>query len=150
MLSFILECGTSTAGSNARLALRIRVNISAIGSFISLNLNLTRNLLPTGLRYPRYQSIERRLAESDPRAAELAQVPTPASAHRAAVDHPRRAGVARQLGQARVIAFGLQLGPQRRVFLDRRRLLLIAFNPCCFCHKFRLLFIGLRRKACPS
>ena len=36
MLSFILECGISTAGSNARLALRMRVSMSEIGSVIVL------------------------------------------------------------------------------------------------------------------
>ena len=34
MLSFISECGISTAGNNARCALRMRVNMSEIGSLI--------------------------------------------------------------------------------------------------------------------
>ncbi len=34
MLSFILECGNSTVGSNAACALRIRVSMSEIGSVI--------------------------------------------------------------------------------------------------------------------
>ena len=34
MLSFIRECGNSTVGSNARPALRMRVNMSEIGSII--------------------------------------------------------------------------------------------------------------------
>ena len=35
MLSFILECGNSTAGNCTRLALRIRVNMSEIVSVIN-------------------------------------------------------------------------------------------------------------------
>ena len=33
MLSFMPECGTSTIGNNAWLALRMRVNMSEMGSF---------------------------------------------------------------------------------------------------------------------
>src|ERR1700754_1711621 len=78
MLSFILECGISTAGSNARCALRMRVNMSEIGSIIKL---------PACLRHTGNQSVQRSLAERQTRAAELAPITAPASAERAAVDH---------------------------------------------------------------
>src|SRR5215469_2560944 len=100
MLSFILECGSSTLGSNARLALRIRVSMSEIGSFIIK--------LPAGFGHARDQPVEGAFAEGHARAAELAQVAVTASAHRAAVHHARWACVARQLGQPRVVALGLQ------------------------------------------
>src|SRR5437763_1324496 len=117
MLSFILECGISTAGSNARCALRIRVNMSEIGSIIKL---------PARLRHTRDQSIQCGFAEGQPRAAKLPPIAAAASAERAAVDHARRARVTRQLRQAGVIAFRLQFSAERGVFLHRLLLALIA------------------------
>src|SRR6266850_8578318 len=99
MLSFILECGISTAGSNARWALRIRVNISEIGSIIKL---------PARFGHTGNQAIQRRFAERQPRAAELPPVTPAASAHRTTVHQPRRTRVPRQLRQADIIALGLQ------------------------------------------
>src|SRR5215472_19316142 len=78
MLSFILECGISTAGSNARCALRIRVNMSEIGSIIKL---------PARLGHTGNQAIQRGFAERQTRATELAPISAAASAERAAVDH---------------------------------------------------------------
>src|SRR6266404_5198258 len=97
MLSFILECGSSTAGNNARLALRIRQSMSEIGSFINL---------PTGFSYARNQTVQRGFAESQTRTAELPEKTATPAAHRAAVDNPDRAGITRQLGQTRIVAFG--------------------------------------------
>src|SRR5260221_12323256 len=98
MLSFILECGISTAGNNARLALRIRQSMSEIGSFINL---------PTGFRHARNQTVQRGFAESHTRTAELPKKTATPSAHRATVDYPGRAGIARQLSQTRIVPFGL-------------------------------------------
>src|SRR5215469_254866 len=120
MLSFILECGISTAGSNARCALRIRVNISEIGSIINL---------PARLRHTRNQSIQRGFAEGQTRATELAPVATAAAAERAAIHHTRWAGVTRQLRQTGVVAFRLQFGAERGEFLHRLLLALIALFP---------------------
>src|ERR1035441_9864203 len=53
-LSFIRECGISTAGSNARPALRMRVNMSEIGSVINL---------PAGFHYAGNQTVQRGLPE---------------------------------------------------------------------------------------
>src|SRR5271169_3941749 len=131
MLSLILECGSSMAGSSARLALRIRVSMSEIGSFIGL---------PTGFGYARNQPVKGALAEGHPRAAELAQIAVTASAHRAPVDHSRGPRIPRQFSQTRVVALGLQLGPNRGVFLDRLGLLLVAFNPRCLSHNQLLRF----------
>src|SRR5881397_2279762 len=104
MLSVTLEWGNSTVGSRAALALRIRVNISEMGSVI---------VLPTGFGDARNQTIERRFAKRHARAIELAQITVTPPAHGAAVHEPRRTRVARQLGQGGVIAFGLQFRPQR-------------------------------------
>src|SRR5689334_23690734 len=88
MLSFILECGSSRDGSNARWALRIRVSMSEIGSVISIVfLVLVSRRLPTRLRHTRNQPGQRRLAKGQARAAELPQIRVPAAAHRAAIDH---------------------------------------------------------------
>src|SRR6266702_7300149 len=64
MLSFILEWGISTAGSNARLALRMRQSMSEIGSFIKL---------PTGFGHARDQTVKSAFAESHAGAGELAE-----------------------------------------------------------------------------
>src|ERR1044071_5382700 len=133
MLSFILECGTSTAGSNARCALRIRVNMSEIGSIIKL---------PACLRHTRNQSIQRGFAERQPRAAELAPITTTATAERAAVDHARGAGVTGQLRQTSVIAFRFQLSADGGVFLHRLLLALIALFPCFLRHKIYLASVA--------
>src|SRR5581483_1662330 len=140
MLSFILECGTSTAGSNARCALRIRVNMSEIGSII---------ILPARLRHTGNQTIQRRFAERQPRAAELPPVTPAASAHGATVHQPRWARVARQLREARVITLRLQFGAERGVFFHRLGFALVALFPCFLRHKkcslFRLMFLFGRR-----
>src|SRR5258708_17312723 len=137
MLSFILECGISTAGNCTRLALRMRVSMSEMVSVIKL---------PTGLGHAGDQPVQRGLAESQPRAIELAQIAAAAAAHRAPIHHSGRAGVAREFGETGVIALGLQFRAQGGVFLDRFDLFLVAFFPGCFCLKI----IFLRRRACPS
>src|SRR5437773_6869473 len=88
MLSFSLECGTSTTGSNARCALRIRANMSAIGSVIQL---------PTGFGDAWNEAIERGFAELEARAGKLAQIPMAPATDGAAVHDAAGAGVARQL-----------------------------------------------------
>src|ERR1044071_1148876 len=130
MLSFILEWGISTVGSKARLALRIRVSMSEMGSFIR-----ALSFLPTGLGYPRDKAVEGSLAECEAGAAEFAQVAATATAHGTAIHEPDRAGIPRELGQTRIVAFGFQFGANSGVFLDRGGLALVAFNPCSFCHK---------------
>ena len=72
MLSFIRECGNSTAGSSARLALRMRVNMSEIGSLIII--------LPAGLGHAGNQAVQRGFAERQARTAELAQITVAAAA----------------------------------------------------------------------
>src|SRR5881394_2149903 len=101
MLSFILECDTSTSGTNARLALRMRVSMSEIGSVISL---------PAGFGHARNQTVQRHFAEGQARAAEFPDERVAAATDGAAINHAHGAGIARQFGQCRVIALGLQLG----------------------------------------
>src|SRR6187399_910640 len=80
MLSLMRECGSSTVGNNARLALRMRVNMSEIGSIIKL---------PARFHYSGDQTIQRGFAERQPRATELAHVGVATAAHRAAVHQAR-------------------------------------------------------------
>src|ERR1700733_13551105 len=150
MLSFILEWGMATSGSNARVALRMRVSISEIVSVI---------ILPTGLCHPGNQSVQRRLAKRQARAAKFAQVAVAPAGHRTAVDHARRAGVAGQLAQPGIVVLGLEFGAQSGEFLDRGGLPLVPLNPGCFCHKISARLAAplsllsppsLRRRACPS
>src|SRR3989454_11787157 len=126
MLSLILECATSTSGSNARLALRRRVSMSEIGSVIAL---------PTGFGYAGNQPGQRHFTERQPRAAELAEVTMPAAADLAAVHQAHRAGVFRQLRQPRVVAFSFQFSAQRGVFLRRLGLFFVPFQPGFLSHK---------------
>src|SRR5580692_1835960 len=126
MLSFIRECGTSTVGSSTRLALRMRVNMSEIVSVI---------ISPAGFGHTRDEAVQRALAEGHAGTGELAQITVAAAAHRAAVDDARRAGIARQLREAGVIALGLQFSAQRGEFLHRGNLLLVSFQPCLLGHK---------------
>src|SRR5205823_14411526 len=120
MLSFILECETSTSGTNARFALRMRVSMSEIGSVISL---------PTGFGHAGNQTRERHFAEGHARAAEFPEERAAAAADGAAIDHADRAGIARQFRQRRVVALRLQLGSERRVFLDSFRFFPVALFP---------------------
>src|SRR5579883_2098305 len=125
MLSLSLEWGILTWGSNAELALRIRVSMSEMGSFIEL---------PACLGDTRDKARQGGFAEGHARATELAQITVAAAAHRAAVDHPHRAGVARQLREAGVIFLRFEFGAQGGVLFDRLGLLIVAFDPGCFCH----------------
>src|SRR3954451_3275422 len=95
MLSFIFECGTSTWGSSAPWALRIRVSMSEIGSVIKK--------LPTGFCNTGDKPIQGRLAESETRTGKLAHIGVAPAAHGAEVHDADRARVLRQLRQAGVV-----------------------------------------------
>src|ERR1051326_3094532 len=136
MLSFNLECGTITLGSNARFALRTVLTMFAIGSLIKS---------PTGFDHARDHPVEGSVAEGQTRGGEFAQVTTPAAGTGAAVDDAAGAGVARQRREAGVILLRLQLGALGGEFLHRLALLLVAFEPGFLGHKS----ISPRR-ACPS
>src|ERR1017187_6463422 len=143
------ECGSSTVGNCAAPALRMRVNMSEIGSLI-LSFQLSscvsapaqlRNrqparikFSPTGLRHPGNQPVQRRLAERQARHTELAPIATTTAAHRAAVHHARWTGVARQLRQTGVIAFRLQFGADRGVFFHRFFFSVVPLYPCFLGH----------------
>src|SRR5690349_19544750 len=90
-----LEAGTSTLGWRARIALRTRVSMSAMGSVIMI---LLLRLLPTGLDDARDLAVQRELAEAQPADAELAQKTARPAAAPAAV-----AVTGRQLLDARTL-----------------------------------------------
>src|SRR4051794_4790785 len=81
MLAFRRVAGMSTAGRSMRLALRMRVSMSAIGSVI-----MVRNSSPARLLDARDQAAVRHVAEADPADAELAVHRTGPAAQLAA--HP--------------------------------------------------------------
>src|SRR5208283_368881 len=126
-LSFIRECGISPFGSNARPALRMRVNMSEIGSVINL---------PTGFYNTGNQTLQRGLPEGEARRGELAQITATTAAGRATVHQPRWTGVARQLRKTGVVTLGLQFRADRGVFFHRFSFALVALNPCFLGHKF--------------
>jgi hypothetical protein len=93
-------------------------------------------LSPTGLCYTGDETIESALAESHTGTAELTEVTVATAAHGAAINETAGTCVARELGKTRVIVLGLKFGAQSCVFLDSFGLLLIAFDPCLFGHKY--------------
>jgi len=115
----ILECVISTAGSNARCALRIRVNMSEIGSIIKLQLAF---VIP-GINP--FNAASRIVNVSNRTSANTAA----AAAERTAIDHAGRACVARQLRQPGVVAFRFQFSPDGGVFLHRLLFALVALFP---------------------
>src|SRR4051794_38525479 len=89
MFCFSLVCGMSTAGVSLRFPLRMRVNISAIGSVI---MAFSRSL-PARLLHARDQTVARHVAEADSADAELAVAgtrPTAQSAAKPNADHVAR------------------------------------------------------------
>ena len=108
-------------GSNARLALRMRVSMSAMGSVIGIT-SLLWSLQGSGrTRRPH----ETRAANNRICAGKPCRRPLIG----AAVHQPDRAGIARQLGQPGVIVLGFQLGTERGILLHRRALALVALDP---------------------
>src|SRR5690348_1518937 len=78
---FNLEAGTSTLGWRARIALRTRVSMSAIGSLVI-------SLLPASLDHAGDLAVEGELAEAQAADAELAQEAARTSATPAAIAMP--------------------------------------------------------------
>src|SRR5262249_31831911 len=76
------EHGISTFSCSARLALRMRVSISAIGSL--------RMALPARLHDARHLALERQFAKAEPAHLELPEIPARAAAQLAAVIGARR------------------------------------------------------------
>src|ERR1043165_8380384 len=92
-----LEAGTSTFGWRAWIALRTRVNMSAMGSLVIILLSIQpsaascqppadccpdcwRLLSPTRLDHARNLTVERELAEAQAADSELAKIPARTSA----------------------------------------------------------------------
>src|SRR5438105_217710 len=90
--SFRREAGISTAGRSMRLALRMRVSMSAIGSVIMAMIDILAGwvgsgVLPTGFLDARDEAVAGHVAEADAADAELpVHGPRPA-ADPAAVPH---------------------------------------------------------------
>src|SRR4051812_32674002 len=82
--------------------------------------------LPARLGNARNQAGGCQFPKDQPRNLEAPDKGASAAAHLTAIDHPRRAGVARQLTEAGVILLRLQLSTEGGVFLRRRALAFIA------------------------
>src|SRR5437868_1622055 len=91
MALFTLDAGTSTVTFSVACALRMRVNMSAMGSLM-----LICALLPARLDHAGDLAAHRDLADLVAREAELAERAARAARHRAAVAQPHGRGVARQ------------------------------------------------------
>src|SRR5690349_16161905 len=124
----ILLLGMRTWRRPTRLALRIRVSISAMGSwlfiaFVSLQRthiaeqSILSAFLPTGFAKPRKFATEGKLTKHDSGDLELPQESARAAGQLATVARARRARIARQFGQSGKVLFLLQLPPNIRVTL---------------------------------
>src|ERR1051326_3412471 len=113
MLSFMRECGSWSEGNNARWALRIRVNMSEIGSVIAL---------PACFGHSWNQPVQRGFAKGQARETEFAQKTVAASAHRTTIDQTAGAGVTRELGQAGIVFLRLQFRANGGILFHRCRL----------------------------
>src|SRR6185437_15802503 len=113
MRSLSFDDGMSTFSCSARLALRMRVRKSAIGSLIMA--------LPARLDHTGHLALERELAEADPARLELAQV-----AARAATDLAAGVGARLELGGALLLHDERSLGhlrfPERHAQVGEERL----------------------------
>ena len=92
-------------------------------------------ILPARLRHARDEPLRSKLAKSETRNLEAANEGAAAARHLAAIYHPRRAGIARQLRETGIILLRLQLGAHRGVFLHRRALAVVAIDPGGLGHK---------------
>src|ERR1051325_11477142 len=102
--SFMCVEGISTAGDSMRLPLRIRVNMSAIGSVIMGSVSL----LPAGLGHTGDQALARHVAEADAAEAELA-VNRPRPAAQPATQADANSVARPQLALGRLAAGNLKL-----------------------------------------
>src|SRR2546423_813966 len=118
MLSLMREWLTCTSVNNAWLALRMELNMSAMGSLI----------LPASLRYAWDQAIQRRFAKRQTRAGKFADVCVASAGDLAAVDQADWTGIARQLLQRGVVLALFQFGAQGGVFFYSFSFALVALQ----------------------
>jgi hypothetical protein len=93
------------------------------------------SILPARLRHARNQPGGSKFTKSETRNLEPANEGAAAAGHQAAIYHPRRAGIARQLRETSVIFLRFQFCPHRCVFLYRRALAVVAIDPGGLGHK---------------
>src|SRR5687767_3755022 len=102
----------------------MRVSMSAMGSWLFIKRPSSsrpkRPLLPACLFHPRDLPRQRQLAEHDAGDLELPQRALGAAGELTAVVRPRRAAVARELGDSGVVLFLLELAPNVREPRDQR------------------------------
>src|SRR3954454_16569106 len=97
MASFVLEAGTTTSSWRARVALRMRVSMSAIGSDTFMG-------LPARLRHARELAHQGTLAETDAAHSKAAhERPRSPADHAAVVTARRELGLALRLRDERLL-----------------------------------------------
>src|SRR5687768_2589401 len=133
----------STSFRPTRLAFRMRVSMSAMGSWLFIVSepvvrfpfqSSSLSELPAGLFQARDFAGERELAEHDAGDLELPQRALAPARELAAVVRPRRAAVARQVRQRGVVLFLLELTAHVRKLLHQRRSPLLLCYPGFRCH----------------
>src|SRR6202162_2093020 len=93
------------------------------------------SILPARLRHARNEPGGSKFTKSETRNLEPANEGAAAAGYLAAIYHPRRAGIARQLRETGIIFLRFQLRPHRCVLLHRRALALVAIDPGGLGHK---------------
>src|SRR5688572_31077475 len=132
----------STSFRPTRLAFRMRVSMSAMGSWLFIvsepvvRFPFQTSELPAGLFQARDFAGERELAEHDAGDLELPQRALAPPGELAAVVRPRRAAVAREVGQRGVVLLLLELAPHFRELLHEFRTPLLLCYPGFRCHTF--------------
>src|SRR6476620_6017416 len=97
--------------------------------------NPQAGVLPARLRHTRNEPARSEFSEGQARNLEAANKSPAAAADLATINHPRRAGIARQLRQGQIIFLRFELSTERRVFFHGRALTFVAINPGRFRHK---------------
>src|SRR5688500_5963120 len=134
----------STSFRPTRLAFRMRVSMSAMGSWLFIvsepvvrfpfQSSSSSFSLPAGLFQARDFAGERELAEHDAGDLELPQRALAPARELAAVVRPRRAAVARQVRQRGVVLVVLELTAHVGKLLHQRRSPLLLCYPGFRCH----------------
>lgn len=94
----------------------------------------TPQILPTGFRNSRNHPLGSKFAKSNSGKAKATNESTASPALLTAIDEPSGTGIPRKLGKTFVVAFRLQRGADRGIFLHRLLSPLIPLSPRLLCH----------------
>src|SRR4051812_118666 len=91
--------------------------------------------LPAGLSYARDEPVGSQFAKCEPGNSESANKRAPPAGHFTTVNHPRRAGIPRQLGQTSIVLLCLEFCSDGSVLFGSGAFAVVSIDPGGFCHK---------------